>query len=744
MRRIPVVLCSVLAVANAEAAAKDSTITKVVKLLQDMLEKSKAEGKEERNLYSKFKCYCDDNEYEKKEAIAESTKSIGVLGSKIEQLQGSTGQLSSECAKLTASIAANEAARLEAQSIRDKEHEAWSASNTDMKAAVSQMNDAIDALAEVGADQTLESAGDNKQFLAGKGKSLATLKATVRQALVAASSFVSPKQRTTVTAFLQAPFTGTYTSQSGQIVGILKSMRDTFKSNLAGAESAEKQQLEAHGKFMDTKVKEHEELTDVYDDKQEKLGSNDDDLSGKKEQLTAEIDQRASDEDFLEKLMTICEEKAKDYAQRKSARVNEDAAIAEAVSILNSDQAFASFQKVDATNTGATGPGTKFIQLRSVQLHKPEHNLVQKVQHLLSKTTSVRAKKIAAMVTAGNPFIEVLKQIELMLKVNVNEGQADKENLDWCNSERTTNDETHLAKVTQIDTLEGEIDGLNTTINDPETGLLKQIVQTEQSLSDCIKAQKTQTAERMEANSAYQVDIKNLVAADEILVKAIKVLKRYYDELAAKIEASEFLQHKREDPAPPETYGKFEGQSEKGTNAIDMLEFILTSTRSEEQEAHSDEEVAQHGYEDSMTSLKGEEADTEKNLVTLQQTLADKQEEELNKKQELKGTKADKVAVEKYLVSIKPGCDFITENFDTREANRETEKVALEKVDGLIRATAVYKTAVAEAHVESFGDCKKPCVEDEEHVKCKACVADTTVPGYCAGHKLTPGCESLP
>jgi len=366
------------------------------------------------------------------------------------------------------------------------------------------------------------------------------------------------------------------------------------------------------------------------------------------------------------------------------------------------------------------------------------------VQHLLSKTTSVRAKKIAAMVTAGNPFIEVLKQIELMLKVNVKEGQADKENLDWCNSERTTNDATHLAKVTQIDTLEGEIDGLNTTINDPETGLLKQIVQTEQSLADCVQAQKTQTAERMEANSAYQVDIKNLVAADEILVKAIKVLKRYYDELAAKIEASEFLQHKREDPAPPETYGKFEGQSEKGTNAIDMLEFILTSTRSEEQEAHSDEEVAQHGYEDSMTSLKEEEAGTEQNIVTLQQTLADKQEEELNKKQELKGTKADKVAVEKYLVSIKPGCDFITENFDTREANRETEKVALEKCDGLIRATAVYKTAVAEAHVESFGDCKKPCVEDEEHVECKACVADTTVPGYCAGHKLTPGCESLP
>ena len=52
-------------------------------------------------------------------------------------------------------------------------------------------------------------------------------------------------------------------------------------------------------------------------------------------------------------------------------------------------------------------------------------------------------------------------------------------------------------------------------------------------------------------------------------------------------------------------------------------------------------------------------------------------------------------AIENYLEKIKPGCDFITENFDLREENRATETTALEKAEGLIKDTPAYKDAVA-------------------------------------------------
>jgi len=72
-----------------------------------MLEKSQKEGDEERVIYAKFKCYCDTNEAEKKASIKELTKQISVLESKIAEIQGDTGGLSTECAELKTKMAEN-------------------------------------------------------------------------------------------------------------------------------------------------------------------------------------------------------------------------------------------------------------------------------------------------------------------------------------------------------------------------------------------------------------------------------------------------------------------------------------------------------------------------------------------------------------------------------------------------------------------------------------------------------------
>lgn len=730
-----------LAVSSHAAVTKDNTITKVVKILQDMLAKSKKEGDEERTIFAKFKCFCDDNEMEKKESIAQLGKDINVLSSKIEELQGSTGGMSSAAAKLRADMMANENARAEAESIREKEHESFVNEEADMEQAIGQMNEAIDTLSEVGADQTLgDSAADHEKMMAGF--SALSVNARVKQALSAVSIFLNPQQTKNVQSFLQAraPFTGSYTSQSGQIVGTLKSMRDTFKENLATARATEKQQKESHKKLMSTLNKAYDEMSKSFDGKQSGMGDNDDNLATKKEQLVEAKEQKANDEEYLEKLLAMCEEKTKEYNQRKMLRANEDAAVAEAIAILNSDESFAAFGKTDATSTGGTGPA--FIQLRSrrVRIHSSTMSLSAEVKKALLAAKSPRVAKVASLVQADNIFETVLNEITKMLEVIEEEGKQDKENLDWCNDERTENNDKLDEANDQIDTLTGEIQQLTDDIEDPETGLKSQIKTTEEDLASCIESQKTETKERKEANLLYQQDIKNLVAAESILNKAIKVLRKYYDDLEKKMDAGEVFLQRREDPDAPETWGGYKGQSSKGGDAISMLEFIHDETVKEETEAHSDEENAQHNYEDSMTDLKEREADAEKTLVELRESLAQKEEDLLMRKKELKKTEGEKEALEKYLAKIKPGCDFITENFDEREDNRATESAALEKAEGLIKDTPVYKEYMAKSKTESFGDCKEPCTEDEDHVECKACMAKTSIPGYCAGHKGTPGC----
>merc|ERR1711943_107549 len=89
-----------------------------------------------------------------------------------------------------------------------------------------------------------------------------------------------------------------------------------------------------------------------------------------------------------------------------------------AISILNSDAAFATFGGVDATSGPSGPPG--FIQLRAVHTHMSgkdnARRMVQKVlQNAAKDTKSARLSKVLAKLQAENPFDEVLDEIDKML-----------------------------------------------------------------------------------------------------------------------------------------------------------------------------------------------------------------------------------------------------------------------------------------------------------------------------------------
>jgi len=627
--------------------------------------------------------------------------------------------------------------------LRSKEKSAFDAEELDLEQAIQQMKEAIDVLSAVGADQTMGSGADNAKFMAGHKANLMSLQAQVQNALKAASALMNSKQRHTADAFIQAPFTGSYTSQSAEVLGILKEMRDTFKTNLADARKTEEAAVKAHDKFIKIKTAEFDKMKKSYGEKQGLLADNDSELGNKKQALSEAEKNKASDEEFLNQLLPMCADKTKEYENRKLLRANEEAAISEAISILNSDAAFETFGTTDATSTGSTGGKASFIQMRSTRRHvtadSHARSLAKKVlEKAEKKTTSKRIGRVIALLQTSNPFTEVLGEIENMITLIAEEAKADKDNLDWCNKERDENEKSLAQKKSDIISLTETINTKTSDIEDPETGLKKLIEGEELSLVQNKESQAEQTKERTENNVNYQSDIKNLVDAQTILSKAIKVLKTYYDGLAKKLESEALVQ---EDPAAPDATLNNEGQSKAGGDVIHMLEFILDETNKEEMEAHKAEESAQAEYEDEMAALKKKEAKSEASLTKMRETLAETEKDLLAAQEDLKKTTADEAAIEAYLLKIKPGCDFITTNFDTREANRKTEKEALEKAVTLIKDTPAYKTAVANAHQDSLGECKDKCLDaGEDHAKCKACLADVTVPAYCAGHKDTTGC----
>ena len=143
----------------------------------------------------------------------------------------------------------------------------------------------------------------------------------------------------------------------------------------------------------------------------------------------------------------MCTLKQKVYEDRKMVRANEEAAIAQAVPILNTDAAFDSFGKVDATSTGTTG---------SIQISK--HTSLKSVRKSLSallkraarKAQSLRMAKIAVMMES-NPFDMAVKEMEKQMVVIDKEEKADDDVKAWCDCEREANDESIELKTKNID-----------------------------------------------------------------------------------------------------------------------------------------------------------------------------------------------------------------------------------------------------------------------------------------------------
>jgi len=252
------VLLAAPALVSASDVAGDRTMTKVVKILQKMMKKSQEDGEKDRTLYAKFKCYCDDNQKDKEEEIAEAKDLLKMLENDINKVRASSSELSTAIAQLKQDINANEAARKAAKQIREDAHDHFLSEEEDMKGALDSMEGAIQALSAITGKGSLLAEGvSHETFMGKKSESdLPKLKAGVKQAMMSVSVWLTQKQRRVLDSFLQ---TGTSTLQSaaqtGEIVDILKKMLGFFKDNIKKVQSAEKA-AEA-GKTLEDPLKSH-------------------------------------------------------------------------------------------------------------------------------------------------------------------------------------------------------------------------------------------------------------------------------------------------------------------------------------------------------------------------------------------------------------------------------------------------------------------------------------------------------
>merc|ERR1719271_1157559 len=126
-------------------------------------------------------------------------------------------------------------------------------------------------------------------------------------------------------------------------------MKDTFESNLKTARTTERNAAEAHTDFM--------------------KGKNDDYIATKTEEKAGAENTLADDTNFLAQLRPMCAATQSQFEDRKMIRSSDEAAITQAISILNSNAGVESFGKVKATTEGGTGAA--FLQV-AARRHRHE------------------------------------------------------------------------------------------------------------------------------------------------------------------------------------------------------------------------------------------------------------------------------------------------------------------------------------------------------------------------------------
>merc|ERR1712187_1003038 len=157
---------------------------------------------------------------------------------------------------------------------------------------------------------------------------------------------VSDETRQELLAFLSGtqPAAG-YIAQSGEIVGILKQMKDTMGKDLADATSAESTAKQTYEALMKAKTKEVVTLTKQIEEELKRIGELDAFLANGENDLEETEAALAADTKFLQELETGCDTKTKEWEVIQKTRAEELLALAETIKVLNDDDALELFKK---------------------------------------------------------------------------------------------------------------------------------------------------------------------------------------------------------------------------------------------------------------------------------------------------------------------------------------------------------------------------------------------------------------
>jgi len=668
-----VLLCGWSASAlTLQADTQGNPIRRVVTLLQDMQKEIEAEGEKEKGLFEKFMCYCDGNtDGMSKAAEAASVKIIELKAS----LEAATAEKSQIDQDLMQHGKDREAAKQDlaaAEAVRAKERSEFEAATGDSKENLDSMNAAIAAL---------EKGMGAKALMQMSKQSLVQLTKAARSSMA-----LDDVEKSTVLSFLDGtanPF-GDYAPASGEIVGMLKAMKDEMDKDLNGAvateeaaqagfdglASAKKAEIAAAGEAIEAKTSRQGALAVL-------IATTGDDV----EDTTNELSETQA---FLSNLAASCQSKKEEWDARQKIRTEEVAAISEAIKVLNDDDALDLFKKTLSLEQTPAPSRYGFLQKASAK------SVASRVSMMLQAVKSSRQSQLSlveyALQAKAVDFSKVIGMIDNMVVELKTEQKDDDAQKAFCDKDLAKSADSKANLETSIASSEAL---LEETKEASETAK-DEVAQLQVDIKDLDKA----VAEASEQRKAEHADFTSFStennAAQQLLAKAKNKLNQFYKPNIAKAEApAVFVQlaHGAVPPPPPETWGAYQKQDGKSNGVIALIENLEKELADEFTEAKHDEETSQGQYEKLMTESQASRAQMAESITTKESAKADLDEKAESTKELKTSQEAELMNTEGYIAQLHSSCDFLVTNFDLRKAARGNE------IESLANAKAVLSGA---------------------------------------------------
>jgi len=671
---------------------KLNPITRVVQLLQGTAEKIEQDGKVEQDNYDKYICWGTTVVKEKTASNAAGKDRIESLEAYIDDIESGRVEFSSERTDLEAAIKKLNEEIEEAEDLRDKEHNDFVAAKDEMEKAIAALTEAVKVLDEATSKAKGSLLAMHREVTTFQEGEHTGATMALTQAIQMGKRYLSKGDALFLERLLsgdvpkadwkklnrKSTFKMKYKARSGKIQDILADMLQTFKDNLADAETKEKNAKESFDTLMASKKDELDSAETALTDQTKESG-----MRGQaKEDAQQEVDdlkaQIEADTGYIADTEKALADMKGAWKERKKLRTLEIASINKAIAILDSDDAR------DTMKSSMKSQGYLLLQKSSKSALRQRVSAMLRQASAAAKDPRLASLAMKVLLQQGGHFDEVLKAIDEMVQTLKDEEGSDLEKKEDCEKGR-------MEQTKEARELSNAIDDASDVItrNKAKIEELKiQIAEKEADNERMAKELKEATRQRADEKSQYEAAKADDEAAAGLIKNAKEVLEGFYkDNGLALAQLSAKAPGAAPPPPPPMPDAPYGGAKGESTGIQAILQMILEDVEADIEKATAAEEAAIKDFdamkkdtEDSIAAntkaiedMDGEIADC---LKTIEENVSEKQK-----------TKKMLDSVIEQIRTAEPGCDFIGVNFDVRTRNRQME------IDGLLKAKTILEGA---------------------------------------------------